>query len=73
MLPDQEIFESNGTKWDSEGIWVYAENPDLSSDFFVACGVILLIFFVLGTSSNGAVLLAFWRNPDVSLAATISL
>lgn len=68
MLPIGDIEEGNFTKWDSEGIWKYAENPDLSTNFFIACGVLLSLFYILGTGSNGAVLLTFIRHSEVIIS-----
>ena len=56
---------SNLSKWDSEGIWAYAENPDMSPEFFITCGILLFTFFVLGSTCNGAVLVAFARHPEL--------
>ena len=51
--------------WDLE-MWEKAAHPDLEVGFFVASGIWMSINVIVGTVANGAVLLAFFRDLNVS-------
>ena len=53
-------------------IWDQAESPDLDPSFFIASGIWLTLNFLLGIGCNGIVLVAFFRNAEVTFMSQLT-
>ena len=57
--------------WTTKAIWQRAEHPDVGVTFFALSGIWLAINFTIGVFCNGAVLVTYFKNAEVSYFAII--